>query len=229
MMLLPPLGRAHAETLRLMQAGHLRVYLSQFGEDVVLWQLLRERRNGFYVDVGCCHPELLSNTALLHLFNGWRGINIDPDQRVVDEFNEKRPNDINLSMAIGREAGSAEMSFFEEPSLNTFSQSMAAGHVQQNRKLLDKREIMIRTLAEVLAEHVPAGQAIDLLDVDAEGHDLAVLEGNDWKRFRPRVVSVEDFSLRLADASKSAVFQLMSAQGYQLFSHLFSTSVYRLV
>ena len=45
---------------------------------------------------------------------------------------------------------------------------MATGHVQQNRKLLDKREIIIRTLVEVLAAHVPACQAIDLLDVDAE-------------------------------------------------------------
>ena len=30
-----------------------------------------------------------------------------------------------------------------------------------------------------------AGQSIDFMNVDVEGHDLEVLESNDWQRFRP--------------------------------------------
>lgn len=225
-MLFPSPGRTHSELLRLYSAGNLGVYLSQFGEDVALWHLLRERQNGFYVDVGCYHPERASNTAIFQIFLGWRGINIDPDERVIEQFLKSRGGDVNLCCAVGREADSAEMRFFEDSSVNTFSDELAAGHIQQNRKMIGKRQVQIRTLSEILSKHLPPGQKIDLLDIDAEGHDLAVLEGNDWTRFRPEVVTVEDFELRLSDVHSSGMYQLLSGQGYRLFSHIFSTSIY---
>ena len=40
---------------------------------------------------------------------------------------------------------------------------------------------------------LPAGQAIDFLSVDCEGSDLGVLRSNDWDRFQPRVIAVEDW------------------------------------
>jgi hypothetical protein len=36
------------------------------------------------------------------------------------------------------------------------------------------------TLSSVLDQHLPPGQKIDFLTIDAEGHDLKVLCSNDW-------------------------------------------------
>jgi hypothetical protein len=48
----------------------------------------------------------------------------------------------------------------------------------------------VLTLAQVLADnHAPP--AFELLKVDVEGLEQAVLAGNDWLRFRPRVVMIE--------------------------------------
>jgi hypothetical protein len=72
------------------------------GEDVVLWHYLMRQHGGFYVDVGAHHPHRLSNTALLHHYNGWTGINVEPDERLMAAFLQMRPNDINLAQSPRR-------------------------------------------------------------------------------------------------------------------------------
>ncbi|MBK8008552.1 MAG: FkbM family methyltransferase [Rhizobiales bacterium] len=47
----------------------------------------------------------------------------------------------------------------------------------------------VTTLAELCKKHQP--KAIDFLKVDVEGAEKDVLEGADWKNFRPRVVVIE--------------------------------------
>ena len=47
----------------------------------------------------------------------------------------------------------------------------------------------VSTLARVLEE--ARALEIDVLKVDVEGLEEQVLAGNDWERFRPRVVLVE--------------------------------------
>ncbi len=82
---------------------------SQLGEDRVLWWMFEQRRNGFYVDIGCHQPYRFSNTALLHIANGWRGINVDVDERSIAAFREARPDDINICAAVGGEASRLEV------------------------------------------------------------------------------------------------------------------------
>jgi hypothetical protein len=49
--------------------------------------------------------------------------------------------------------------------------------------------IPARTLRGILEEHAP--ERIDFMSIDVEGHETQVIRGNDWDRFRPRVVLVE--------------------------------------
>jgi hypothetical protein len=52
-------------------------------------------------------------------------------------------------------------------------------------------EVPVRTLDDILTEaRAPAG--FDLLSVDVEGHELEVLSGFDFARWRPRLVLLED-------------------------------------
>ena len=47
----------------------------------------------------------------------------------------------------------------------------------------------VTTLAMLCERHAP--EAIDFLKLDVEGAERAVLEGGDWRRFRPKVVVAE--------------------------------------
>ena len=53
----------------------------------------KEKRNGFYIDVGCYHPIRLSNTKFLY-DKGWWGINIDISKKSIDLFKIARKKDI---------------------------------------------------------------------------------------------------------------------------------------
>src|SRR3954471_8628243 len=78
---------------------------AQNGEDVVLWRLFGAfARPGFYVDVGAAHPVLHSVTKWFSL-HGWRGVNVEPVPRLLEQLVADRPHDVNLGVACGAEAG----------------------------------------------------------------------------------------------------------------------------
>lgn len=207
------LGRLHpAVRLAERRTGH--VTYAHMGEDLIARHYLGRKRDGFYVDVGAHHPVHLSNTHLLYR-RGWRGINIDPTPGSMRAFRRIRPFDINLELAIGTVDSLTKFHLFEDPSQNTFSADLAEQHRKRSRlrQVVDVRQ---RRLAEVLAEHVPAGREIDLLSVDVEGLDLEVLYSNDWDRYRPSVVLVEDLDSRdLAAAVDSRMARFLAEHGYQ--------------
>ena len=62
------------------------------------------------------------------------------------------------------------------------------------------------------------------LTVDIEGADLAVLEGNDWNSFKPRVIAVEEHGVR--PMSESAVRSLLLGKGYELLAQACVTSIF---
>ena len=68
-------------------------------EDLIILELTKDIKNGFYVDAGCYHPLHLSNTHLLYKRN-WSGINIDLSEFSIALFNYLRPRDININAAI---------------------------------------------------------------------------------------------------------------------------------
>ena len=186
---------------------------SSAGEDMMLRHLLgSDKMSGFYVDVGAFHPTLFSNTYFFYL-NGWRGINIEARPGNKKLFDKVRPRDTNLEIGISRERGELTYYFIAENSpMNSFSPDF----LNQIRMLEHvKEQIPIATLplAEVFERHLPPGQAIDFMNVDVEGHDLEVLESNDWQRFRPKVIVVEDEGL---DPQASVIVRTMKTHGYEL-------------
>ncbi len=196
--------------------GYGRTHYSQNGEDIILAALFAKKRRGFYVDVGAHHPERYSNTHLLHK-KGWWGINIDPDPNAIQLFKKRRPHDTNLCVGISRERGEKPFFVFDDPAVNTFSPAMAKTW-QEGKNIALRKTVSVKTapLREVLAGAVPAGTRVDFLNVDAEGLDREVLESNDWARFRPEVIAIEDHGFKPETPAESAVYRFLSGKGYTL-------------
>jgi len=70
-------------------------------------------------------------------------------------------------------------------------------------------EVPVRTLDDVLSE-AQAPRAFDFLSVDVEGHELEVLGGFDFARWRPRLILLED---HVANLDKHRFLQ---GAGYRL-------------
>ena len=186
---------------------------SSAGEDMILRHILgSEKMSGFYVDVGAFHPTLFSNTYFFYL-NGWRGINVEARPGSKTLFDKVRPRDVNLEVGISRERGEMTYYFIAEDSpMNSFSPEFLQ-QIEMVEAVRSKIPVSTLPLAEVLDRHLPKGQSIDFLTVDVEGHDYEVLESNDWQRFRPRLIVVEDEEL---DPDGSRIVQMMKGHGYEL-------------
>jgi FkbM family methyltransferase len=197
---------------------HGRLSFAQEGEDRLLARFLEPRAQGFYVDVGACHPRRFSNTHYFYL-QGWRGINVEPRPGSGKLFSKLRPGDINLELAVAAQPGTLTYHMFGEEALNTFDPLLARQYQDQGHPVLREIQMQTNTLSELLDKYLPEGQTIDFLNVDVEGLDLEVLRSNDWTRYRPHLVLTEELHVRtLGEAEKTPTASFLFQQGYELIA-----------
>jgi FkbM family methyltransferase len=193
---------------------------AQEGEDRLLLPLLgfpKRVETGFYVDVGAHHPERFSNTFLFYEM-GWHGINIDAMPGSMNGFMRSRPRDINVEAAVAEEVGSLTFYEFNEPALNGFSKDLAEQRAGQlyDWKIIRERRLTTVPLSQLLEKHLPREQKIDFMSIDVEGLDLEVLRSNDWEKFRPSILLVEDSDEVVgSNGEASEITRFLEARDYR--------------
>lgn len=203
---------------------YLQLSFSQEGEDRILRRIFESKKDGFYAEIGAHHPQRFSNTYLFYL-SGWRGINIDAMPGSMNAFKTLRPRDINIEMGIGESKASLEFFQFDEPALNTFDAALAAERAAQTSyKIINKTVVPVDTLENVFNDHLPQNTTIDFMSVDVEGFDLAVLQSNNWTRFRPTIVLVEDYQSGQQDTE---IRKFMEKNNYSFIAGTYYTSFYK--
>jgi len=189
-------------------------------EDTAILNYFKDKKNGFYVDVGCYHPIHRNNTHLLHMQN-WSGVNIDTSQFSIDLFNFMRPKDLNYNCAISDKNKNIKLFYQKELSqLSTIEKGQAESVFQGEIK---EKEIEAFTLDEILSRDKYKDSKIDLLDIDVEGADLKVLRGLSFDKFKPELVCVE---IHEKEIEKSDIYNFLIDKNYKLlwsgvFSHIF--------
>lgn len=157
-------------------------------EDIMLWRALKHIEKGFYIDVGAWSPEQDSVTR--HFYEeGWRGINIEPNPTFHALYKDKRPEDINLEVALSDEIGTAELYFSSNSGLSSLDASIANTHEAAGCFTIPAT-VHVTTLKDICQKYCDK-QEIHFLKVDVEGLEKKVLLGNDWDIFRPWIVVVE--------------------------------------
>ena len=204
---------------------------SQYGEDLILKGLMERdqidlSKKGFYLDVGAHHPTRFSNTKLFYDL-GWSGINIEPNEGTKNLFDKSRPRDNTLEVGLGKKCGYQEFFLYNEKALNSLE--------NRDSELLDSpysstgsKEIEIARMEIILNEYcVERLQEPNFVDIDVEGLELDVLEGNDWNRFKFNYILIEQ-KIQSIDAIKdSTLFKFLSKKGYVLLAHNGLTSFYK--
>jgi FkbM family methyltransferase len=189
-------------------------------EDTAVLNYFKDKKDGFYVDVGCYHPIHRNNTYLLHKKN-WSGINIDTSQFSIDLFNHMRPKDLNYNYAISNRNEIIKLFYQKELSqLSTTERDQAETVFQGNIK---EKEIQAFTLDEILNRDKYKNTKIDFLDIDVEGADLKVLEGLSFDKFKPELVCIE---IHTKEIKQSDIYKFLINKSYELlwsgvFSHIF--------
>lgn len=219
-----------AYLLKILDLFRYRRSYSQDGEDMVLRSLMEDYPKGYkgvFVDIGAHHPVRFSNTYFFYK-KGWRGINVDAMPGSMNLFKWLRSKDVNLEVGVGPENDNLTFYCFDEPALNTFSEETALERDQNTRyKIIKKVEVPVMKLAEILETYLSAPK-IDLLSIDVEGLDHQVLMSNNWDKYRPVFILVEDNDFMLTALDRSVTYQFLVNKGYELSGKTKRTLVFKL-
>lgn len=157
-------------------------------EDVMLWRALHHVEKGFYIDVGANDPSTDSVTRAFYE-RGWSGINIEPLSAHFEDLQGERPRDINLRCAAGPSIGEIEIWESEVRGWASVDKEAIEIHTAAGDAGKIYHSVPMVTLAKICEQNAP--RDIHFLKIDVEGFERSVLEGMDFRRFRPWIVVVE--------------------------------------
>lgn len=145
---------------------------SQFGEDAWIYNYVNLPMKGVFIDVGCGHPTIKSNTYLFETLD-WTGLCIDGNEITKQYFEKSRKNSTFVITVIS----DTEKSVWFEKEHNA-EESAIKHNTRTNTKT--------RTLNSILEEYKI--EFIDLLSIDVNGLELDVLQGLDLNKHKPQTI-----------------------------------------
>ena len=206
---------------------HKRSFHSNWGIDMMAEDFFKNKKKGFFIDVGCHQPLLNNNTYILYK-KGWRGINVDLDFGAIDMFNFFRNEDTNIHAAVSNSTDEKNLYFFHNRSaINTLCKESGI-----NSKEIKK--IKTITLNKVIENSEYKNKEIDFLSIDVEGSEIDVLQGLDFNKYRPKLVVLEFidrsfkeyYDLKLEIILKSKLNEFMENKNYKLINWIHDDLVY---
>lgn len=208
-------------------SSFIKWHYSQFGEDIVLKELLKKEKikgyQGFFVDVGCYHPKKLSNTYMLYKA-GWRGINIDMEADKISLFNMARPRDWNVLSPVSDKREKVKVYRFGKFGVgSTIDHDFA---METGAAIYDTTELVSQTLDEVIDGSPYSGRQIDVLSIDVEGMDYKVLCSLNLERYRPKIIIIESHHRSIEEILNTEIYRLLKNHGYALRSWTFYSLIF---
>lgn len=199
-----------------------RSHYGQLAEDVAIKRMFPKKYKGFFVDVGCFHPTKYNNTYAFYK-KGWRGVNIDIDRIKIKGFNWWRWGDTNIAKGVSSDKG--QMKYWT----NGFYSLVNTLDPETAKTRDDYVESIVETdtLTNLIDQTKYKDKPIDLLCIDAEGHDFTVLRSLDLKRYDPKLIVIETFARKLDDVLELDITKFLSANNYNLVNWVGLSLVFR--
>lgn len=194
---------------------YIKPSFSQEGEDIITRKIFKNKRKGFFVDVGAHHPIKFSKTFYMYLFKNWNGINIDTQPGSMKAFKLLRKDDVSLEKAISDKKETLVFYSFKKSTNNTFLKD----NLLKENKIVKKTKIKTNTLTEVLDEYLnKKNKDIDYINIDVEGFDYQVIKSLNLKKYKPTLIIIEDLNFSLQIPKKSKIFNYLNKNGYYLYA-----------
>lgn len=179
--------------------------LEEIIEKQLVWEFFGRKRDGFFVEVGANDPCSGSQTWLLEQ-NGWRGVLVEPQAALCEKLRCERKNSKVFQVACSRpeKEGEASLHIGAHCGISTLEQQTDSHGAQ----FIGTERVKITTLDKVLSE--AGATTVDFLSLDVEGHEIEVMRGFDFKKYRPSLILIED-GVRTLDKHL-----FLKRQGYKL-------------
>jgi len=217
--------------LRRMQLNRMensKKSYSQCGEDLIMQCLFRELGIDkiSYLDIGAHHPSYLSNTYLFYQYGG-RGVCVEPDPSLYEEFSAKRPYDTHLNCGVDAIPGDADFYLMSTSTLNTFSRVEAERYQSYGQqRILKIIQIEVKNVNEIISQYFEFPP--NLVSIDVEGLDYVIMQSFDFSKFRPEVFCLETLSYTedKSERKLTDIIALMEVNGYKTYADTYINTIF---
>ena len=187
-----------------------REQYSQGGQDVYVTRILKEKRDGYFVEIGAYDGFLISNTYLLEKNYNWKGICIEATPYRIQDLTNNRPNAICIESAVFSESN-LELDFTTTTIdfLNVITEyaEISVDFLNQNGQII---KVRTKTITDILNEN-NAPENIDYLSIDTNGSEYKVLEGIDFTKYNFNVITVKNSSII---ERQDRIKEILTSNGY---------------
>ena len=168
--------------------------ISQLGQDVWVIEQTKNKRDGYFVEIGAHNGEKLSNTYLLEKEYGWSGICAECNPDETADLADSRNCSIE-TRALMHKSG-MEVPFYTHKDDTTLSGVTlsgyaavgdGAGNVSQTAAQYTLTTVDINTM---LNEH-NAPTDIDYISIDTEGTEMFIVSVFDFQKYNVKYWTIE--------------------------------------
>jgi len=183
---------------------------SQGGQDIYVTRILKEKRDGYFVEIGANNGYTMSNTYLLEKNYDWKGICVEATPYRMEELKNNRPNAICIETAVFSESN-LELDFTTCPLdiLNVITDyaETAVDFLNQSGQII---KVNTRSLTDILNEN-NSPENVDYLSIDTNGSEYKVLEGIDFTKYKFNVITVKNSSI---EERQNKIKEILTSNGY---------------
>jgi FkbM family methyltransferase len=163
---------------------------SEREEEWLIRDFFKDRRGGFFVDVGANHYRTASKTYYLETVLGWSGLAIEPLKEFAADYAKHRPRTRFFPMFVSSASDETAKLYVLR------SQSSVASSDEEFVRQFGVPD-EVRTVPTVALSDLLERERIDRIDflsMDIELHEPEALKGFDIDRFKPALVCIEALS-----------------------------------
>ena len=193
-------------------------YYSQVRQDSVVDGILKQKRNGFFIEVGAYDGVSLSNSLFLELSRGWTGLLIEANPRAFRELLQKDRHAWTTAACIS-------LSNQVELGVDFLAHGMVGGYktdrFKEGASLVEEAKTNPYVYS-IKANCFPLGvmldaigvRKVDMFSLDVEGAELDVLKTIDFSKYEISLIVVEE------NGNGDALTQFMRSKGYHVHSRV---------
>jgi len=184
------------------------IYFGQFNNPKVDEYLhntfFKNQNSGFFIECGAYDGIIDSSCLFFEKILGWQGINIESDPDMYKLLQKNRPNSKNLHLALANQENSNKLLQFQRTRSRLDNSIVGHGFIESitpdiYKNLPEKNLVSVKsTLYPVLATSIKDLviayniSSIDLLVLDVEGAEEAILKDLCLSPALPKILCIED-------------------------------------
>jgi FkbM family methyltransferase len=167
----------------------LKQNYSQFNQDLKVIDFYKNKKNGFFVEIGASDGITLSNTFLLETLYDWKGICVEPIDSNYKKLISNRINSDCCNFAVFNETGKI-VNFDVVESYDLLSG--ISEYLDSDKTGDMKKSIIVKTISlNDLLEKYNAPKFIEYLSLDTEGSEFEILKNFNFNNYIFGLIDVE--------------------------------------